>query len=93
MSAPARPLRKSGKVAQTAFSSKRRDGKRRIPTVNQTFADSRIRKRKFLTFRIAAISADKPIASPSRTTGSWRPTMARSAFAGRTTDVETGTAS
>ena len=39
MSAPARPLRKSGKVAQTAFSSKRRDGKRRIPTVNQTFAD------------------------------------------------------
>jgi hypothetical protein len=36
---PPRPLRKSGKVARTAFSSKRRDGKRRIPTGNQTFAD------------------------------------------------------
>src|SRR5271168_3665266 len=39
------------------------------------------------------ILADIPIASPSRTTGSWRPTMARSAFAGRTIDGETGTAS
>src|SRR5271169_477245 len=51
---PPRPLRGSGKVAQTAFSSKRRDGKSCIPTLNQTFADSRILKiSKFPTFRIA----------------------------------------
>src|ERR1700689_819416 len=52
---PPRPLRRSGKVAQTACNSDRREGKSCIPTVNQTFADSRIRKiSKFRTFRIAA---------------------------------------
>src|ERR1700689_4502466 len=51
---PPRPLRGSGKVAQTAFSSKRGDGKTCIPTLNQTFADSRILKiSKFHPFRIA----------------------------------------
>src|ERR1700678_1107855 len=52
---PPRPFRASGKVAQTACNSDRREGKSCIPTVNQTFADSRIRKiSKFRTFRIAA---------------------------------------
>src|SRR5580704_17984433 len=51
---PPRPLRRSGKVAQTACSSYRREGKSCIPTLNQTFADSRILKiSKFRTFRIA----------------------------------------
>src|SRR5258707_11128490 len=54
---PPRPLRGSGKVAQTAFSSKRREGKSCIPTLNQTFADSRILKiSKFHTFRIAGVT-------------------------------------
>src|ERR1700691_3554448 len=54
---PPRPLRRSGKVAQTACNSDRREGKSCIPTLNQTFADSRILKiSKFPTFRIA----DKP---------------------------------
>src|SRR3984885_12394769 len=53
---PPRPLRRSGKVAQTACNSDRREGKSCIPTLNQTFADSRILKiSKFRTFRIAAI--------------------------------------
>src|SRR5271163_90801 len=52
---PPRPLRRSGKVAQTACNSDRREGKSCIPTLNQTFADSRILKiSKFRTFRIAA---------------------------------------
>src|SRR5271156_3851179 len=52
---PPRPFRGSGKVAQTACNSDRREGKSCIPTVNQTFADSRILKiSKFRTFRIAA---------------------------------------
>src|ERR1700761_5097492 len=52
---PPRPLRRSGKVAQTACNSDRREGKSCIPTLNQTFADSRILKiSKFPTFRIAA---------------------------------------
>src|SRR3984957_14483439 len=51
---PPRPLRGSGKVAQTACNSDRREGKSFIPTLNQTFADSRILKiSKFPTFRIA----------------------------------------
>src|SRR5271155_1571135 len=51
---PPRPFRGSGKVAQTACNSDRREGKSCIPTVNQTFADSRILKiSKFRTFRIA----------------------------------------
>src|SRR5271154_3523326 len=51
---PPRPLRRSGKVAQTACNSDRREGKSCIPTLNQTFADSRILKiSKFRTFRIA----------------------------------------
>src|ERR1700692_4107073 len=51
---PPRPLRRSGKVAQTACNSDRREGKSCIPTLNQTFADSRILKiSKFPTFRIA----------------------------------------
>src|SRR5271169_6782289 len=51
---PPRPFRGSGKVAQTACNSDRRDGKSCIPTLNQTFADSRILKiSKFHTFRIA----------------------------------------
>src|SRR5271155_5352252 len=51
---PPRPLRRSGKVAQTACNSDRREGKSCIPTLNQTFADSRILKiSKFHTFRIA----------------------------------------
>src|SRR6266853_838474 len=51
---PPRPLRGSGKVAQTACNSDRREGKSCIPTLNQTFADSRILKiSKFHTFRIA----------------------------------------
>src|ERR1700677_5171291 len=53
---PPRPLRRSGKVAQTACNSDRREGKSCIPTLNQTFADSRILKiSKFHTFRIAGI--------------------------------------
>src|ERR1700691_3167417 len=52
---PPRPFRGSGKVAQTACNSDRREGKSCIPTLNQTFADSRILKiSKFHTFRIAA---------------------------------------
>src|SRR5277367_2538051 len=51
---PPRPFRGSGKVAQTACNSDRREGKSCIPTLNQTFADSRILKiSKFHTFRIA----------------------------------------
>src|SRR3984957_11913634 len=51
---PPRPFRGSGKVAQTACNSDRREGKSFIPTLNQTFADSRILKiSKFPTFRIA----------------------------------------
>src|SRR5277367_6656194 len=51
---PPRPFRGSGKVAQTACNSDRREGKSCIPTLNQTFADSRIPKiSKFPTFRIA----------------------------------------
>jgi hypothetical protein len=51
---PPRPLRRSGKVAQTACNSDRREGKSCIPTLNQTFADSRILNfYKFRTFRIA----------------------------------------
>src|SRR5271167_4803677 len=51
---PPRPLRRSGKVAQTACNSDRREGKSCIPALNQTFADSRILKiSKFRTFRIA----------------------------------------
>src|SRR5271167_2406357 len=51
---PPRPFRRSGKVAQTACNSDRREGKSCIPTLNQTFADSRILKiSKFRTFRIA----------------------------------------
>src|SRR5271170_2729654 len=51
---PPRLLRGSGKVAQTACNSDRREGKSCIPTLNQTFADSRILKiSKFRTFRIA----------------------------------------
>src|ERR1700689_2026825 len=51
---PPRPLRRSRKVAQTACNSDRREGKSCIPTLNQTFADSRILKiSKFPTFRIA----------------------------------------
>src|ERR1700677_4392666 len=54
---PPRPLRRSGKVAQTACNSDRREGKSCIPTLNQTFADSRILKiSKFPTFRIADVS-------------------------------------
>src|ERR1700690_1401352 len=54
---PPRPLRRSGKVAQTACNSDRREGKSCIPTLNQTFADSRILKiSKFHTFRIAGLS-------------------------------------
>src|ERR1700690_204805 len=53
---PPRPLRRSGKVAQTACNSDRREGKSCIPTLNQTFADSRILKiSKFPTFRIAVL--------------------------------------
>src|SRR5277367_4038985 len=51
---PPRPLRRSGNVAQTACNSDRREGKSRIPTLNQTFADSRILKiSKIPSFRIA----------------------------------------
>src|SRR5271169_1392687 len=51
---PPRPLRGSGKLAQTVCNSDRREGKSCIPTLNQTFADSRILKiSKFHTFRIA----------------------------------------
>ena len=53
---PPRPLRKSGKVPQTDVRPERRDGKSRIPTLNQTFADSQIRKRQFLTFGIVEIA-------------------------------------
>src|SRR5271167_4777690 len=58
---PPRPLRRSGKVAQTACNSDRREGKSCIPTLNQTFADSRIPKiSKFRTFRIADPRGRKP---------------------------------
>src|SRR5271169_1647119 len=57
---PPRPLRRSGKVAQTACNSDRREGKSCIPTLKQTFADSRILKiSKFRTFRIA-VDGRKP---------------------------------
>src|ERR1700690_1534093 len=57
---PPRPLRRSGKVAQTACNSDRREGKSCIPTLNQTFADSRILKiSKFPSFRIAVAAADE----------------------------------
>src|ERR1700721_578333 len=59
---PPRPLRGSGKVAQTACNSDRREGKSCIPTLNQTFADSRILKiSKFPTFRIADASTSEPV--------------------------------
>ncbi|MGO9772503.1 MAG: hypothetical protein ACLPSW_23725 [Roseiarcus sp.] len=41
---PPRPFRVSGKVAHTAFKPETREGKTCIPTMNQTFADSRILK-------------------------------------------------
>src|SRR5271156_1739318 len=51
---PPRPLRGSGKNVQTTFRPERREGNSCIPTLNQTFADSRILKiSKFRTFRIA----------------------------------------
>src|SRR5271163_3104571 len=51
---PPRPLRGSGKVVQTIFRPERREGKSCIPTMNQSFADSRILKiSNFRTFRIA----------------------------------------
>src|SRR5271155_4660427 len=57
---PPRPLRGSEKVAQTACNSDRREGKSCIPTLNQTFADSRILKiSKSRTFRIAVYIYDK----------------------------------
>src|SRR5271169_2368 len=57
---PPRPLRGSGKVAQTACNSDRREGKSCIPTLNQTFADSRILKiSKFRTFRIAVLEGNQ----------------------------------
>src|ERR1700675_662466 len=63
---PPRPLRGSGKVAQTACNSDRREGKSCIPTLNQTFADSRILKiSKFPTFRIAGPER-VDLQSPSR---------------------------
>jgi hypothetical protein len=37
---PPRPLRGSGKLAQTHVRPERRDGKSCSPTLNQTFADS-----------------------------------------------------
>src|SRR5271155_2158603 len=56
---PPRPFRGSRKVAQTARNSDRREGKSCIPTLNQTFADSRILKiSKFPTFRIAGQRCD-----------------------------------
>src|ERR1700685_1391380 len=64
---PPRPLRRSGKVAQTACNSDRREGKSCIPTLNQTFADSRILKiSKFPTFRIAAETLCSKHASRAR---------------------------
>src|ERR1700675_4084114 len=53
---PPRPLRRSGKVAQTACNSDRREGKSCIPTLNQTFADSRILKisQNFLLLELLA---------------------------------------
>src|SRR5271167_2188861 len=54
---PPRPFRGSEKVAQTACNSDRREGKSCIPTLNQTFADSRILKiSKFRTCRIADVN-------------------------------------
>src|SRR5271168_3453998 len=55
---PPRPFRASGKVAQTAFRPARWEGKSCIPTVNQTFADSRILK--FRTFRVAPLGSVNP---------------------------------
>src|SRR5277367_2364005 len=70
---PPRPFRGSGKVAQTACNSDRREGKSCIPTVNQTFADSRILKiSKFRTFRIAD-SAGRPASAGFSTRGGPRP--------------------
>jgi hypothetical protein len=64
---PPRPLRESGKVAQTARNSDRRDGKSCTPTLNQTFADSRIRKiSKLATFRIAGKLGDSYVATKYR---------------------------
>src|SRR5580658_6481812 len=56
---PPRPLRRSGKVAQTACNSDRREGKSCIPTLNQTFADSRILKisQNFLLLELLACLA------------------------------------
>src|SRR5271154_6930857 len=64
---PPRPLRRSGKVAQTACNSDRREGKSCIPTLNQTFADSRILKiSKFRTFRIAEAHCLSDLSQASR---------------------------
>src|SRR5271168_635298 len=80
---PPRPFLGSGKVAQTACNSDRREGKSCIPTVNQTFADSRILKiSKFRAFRIAdsgsrsdrwPVAGDGPGAQPSPRDGDSNP--------------------
>src|SRR5258708_30029337 len=68
---PPRPLRGSGKVAQAACNSDRREGKSCIPTLNQTFADSRILKiSKFHPFRIA--DPGSPRDRACRTERTWR---------------------
>src|SRR5271169_2462982 len=77
---PPRPFRRSGKVAQTACNSDRREGKRCIPTLNQTFADSRILKiPKFPTFRIAG-------RGPWRKIAEWAPFSPQTLIAGSDAD-------
>src|ERR1700731_997516 len=67
---PPRPLRRSGKVAQTACNSDRREGKSCIPTLNQTFADSRILKiSKIPTFRIAVPRHNHAMCGAATTVG------------------------
>src|SRR5271170_6633824 len=60
---PARPLRRSEKVAQTAFRPARRDVKSFIPSLNQTFSDSR--RAFFDSFRIAGPDDKARPAQPS----------------------------
>ena len=59
----ASPLARVGKSRADARQAERRDGKSCIPALTQTFADSRFRKRQFLTFGIVEIA---PVQSQRR---------------------------
>ena len=52
---PPRPFRASGKLAHMAFRPDRREGRSCIPTLNQTFANSRNPK-NFLVLELLPVS-------------------------------------